>query len=499
MIPTQKANFLRELILTLLVLGLVFAVVVISLNNATQLSLIKNQGKLRVATLNSPMTWYLQRGEPAGFEYELASAFADYLGVELELSVSRDYPDLFQTLNNRSAHLLAANLLATDQRRQLFFTGPIYRESNSAVIYRQRQGRRAPQSMDDLKGSRIGVLPGTSHESSLRALITAEDNIDLVIDEERDSIDLLRAVHEGELDYTVVDTFFFGTQRSFFPGLQKAFSLGDPIPVSWLLSLQRDTSLINALQDFFSEPETQTLISELEARYFTQENPLNFFDTLSFRSHLSERFLALAPYFLQAVENTGFDLSLLAAVGYQESHWNPDAVSPTGVRGVMMLTNAAASEVGIEDRTDAEQSILGGAQYLLNVKQRIPERIPEPDHTWFALAAYNIGYGHLEDARRLTQQLGGDPDRWADVRTHLPKLAQERYYTQLRHGYARGHEPVRYVDNIRRYIDVFEWEYQLLARESLEPDDADLLLNADSAEDFRDISEKVLRNFAPSL
>lgn len=209
--------------------------------------------------------------------------------------------------------------------------------------------------------------------------------------------------------------------------------------------------------------------------------------------------MPLKPYFSQAAENTGFALPLLAAIAYQESHWNADAVSPTGVRGVMMLTNAAASEVNIEDRTDAKQSILGGAQYLLNVKQRIPERIPEPDHTWFALAAYNIGYGHLEDARRLTQQLGGDPDRWSDVRSHLPKLAQERYYSQLRYGYARGHEPVRYVDNIRRYIDVFEWEYQLLTHENQEPPAEDEITNGNNPEDFRDISEKVLRNFAPSL
>ncbi|QEW05675.1 membrane-bound lytic murein transglycosylase MltF [Nitrincola iocasae] len=499
MIPTQKSNYLRELLLTLLVLGLTFAVVLISLNNATQLKLIQNQGKLRVGTINSPMTWYLQRGDPAGFEYELSKAFADYLGVELELTVNRDYNELFNDLQGRSVHFLAANLLATDERRLLFKAGPIYRESNSVLIHRQRQGIPAPQTAEDLVNSRIGVLPGTSHEASLHNYISGIDSIDIITPTDADSIDLLRAVHEGELDYTVTDTFFFGTQRSFFPGLQEAFALGEPIAVSWLLPLQKDQSFINALNDFFAEPDTQALITELEARYFTQENPLNFFDTVSFRNHLTERFMPLKPYFSQAAENTGFALPLLAAIAYQESHWNADAVSPTGVRGVMMLTNAAASEVNIEDRTDAKQSILGGAQYLLNVKQRIPERIPEPDHTWFALAAYNIGYGHLEDARRLTQQLDGDPDRWSDVRSHLPKLAQERYYSQLRYGYARGHEPVRYVDNIRRYIDVFEWEYQLLTRENQEPPAEDEITNGNNPEDFRDISEKVLRNFAPSL
>lgn len=499
MITTQKANFLRELLLTVLFFSLIFVLVMISLGNENQLSLIERQGKLRVATLNNPMSWYLLRGEPAGFEFELTRAFTDYLGVELDLVVSSDHQHLFSSLNNRSVHLAAANLLATDQRQALFYTGPIYRKTSSALVYRHRKGKKAPDNVENLSNSRIGVIQGSSHEKSLIEFIGEAVKVDIIFDENSDQIDMLRAVHEGELDYTVVDTFFFGTQRSFFPGLRVAFPLGDEVPVSWLLTQQRDHSLTYALQAFFAEPSTHILIAELEERYFTQENPLNYFDTVSFRNHLSERFMALAPFFEQAVENTGFDLSLLAAVGYQESHWNPDAVSPTGVRGVMMLTHAAASEVGVKDRTDAQQSILGGAQYLENVKRRIPDRIPEPDHTWFALAAYNVGYGHLADARRLTQQLGGNPDRWTDVRSHLPKLAQERYYSQLRHGYARGHEPVRYVDNIRRYIDVFEWELQQLGGLNNESEQDDVTVNTDDAEQFRDISEKVLRNFAPSL
>lgn len=499
MITTQKVNFLRELLLSVLFLGLIFVLVMISLSNNSQLSLIERQGKLRVATLNNPMSWYLLRGEPAGFEYELTLAFADYLGVQLDLTVSHDHQSLFNSLNNRSVHLAAANLLATDERQESFYTGPIYRKTSSALIYRQRQGRRAPQSIDDVANSKVGVVQGSSHEKMLIELSQNIENLVIVTDEIRDPIDILRAVHEGELDFAIVDKFFFGTQRSFFPGLDYAFELGEPVPVSWILHPPRDQSLPQALQAFFAEPTTQLLITELEERYFTQENPLNYFDTVSFRKHLTDRFMLLAPYFVQAAENTGFDLSLLAAVGYQESHWDADAVSSTGVRGIMMLTNAAASEVGVEDRTDAAQSILGGAQYLLNMKQRIPERIPEPDHTWFALAAYNVGLGHLEDARRLTQQLGGNPDRWADVRSHLPKLSQERYYTQLRYGYARGHEPVRYVDNIRRYIDVFEWEFQLLSRLDSEDENTEQMLQEDNAEAFRDISEKVLRNFAPSL
>ena len=144
-------------------------------------------------------------------------------------------------------------------------------------------------------------------------------------------------------------------------------------------------------------------------------------------------------------------------MGYQESHWNPDAVSPTGVRGIMMLTEATARQLGVEDRVDPRQSIFGGARYLRRIKRKIPERIAEPDRTWLALAAYNIGFGHLEDARILTQANGGDPDRWEDVREHLPLLADPKWHTRTRHGYARGGQPVHYVENIRYYYDVLLW------------------------------------------
>jgi membrane-bound lytic murein transglycosylase F len=144
-------------------------------------------------------------------------------------------------------------------------------------------------------------------------------------------------------------------------------------------------------------------------------------------------------------------------MAYQESHWNPDAESPTGVRGLMMLTNAAASDLGVEDRLDPAQSIRGGAQYLKKMLQALPENIPEPDRTWLALAAYNIGLGHLEDARMLTQKNKGDPDKWVDVKANLPLLSQKKWFQQTRYGYARGREPVRYVENIRTYHDILVW------------------------------------------
>jgi membrane-bound lytic murein transglycosylase F len=152
------------------------------------------------------------------------------------------------------------------------------------------------------------------------------------------------------------------------------------------------------------------------------------------------------------------DWHLLAAIAYQESHWNPLATSPTGVRGMMMLTLPTARELGVQDRLDPLQSLRGGARYLKNIKRRLPQRIAEPDLTWFALAAYNIGMGHLEDARVITQRQGRDPDVWVDVMAYLPYLQKSKYYEKARYGYARGSEPVTYVQNIRHYYSILQWQ-----------------------------------------
>jgi membrane-bound lytic murein transglycosylase F len=153
----------------------------------------------------------------------------------------------------------------------------------------------------------------------------------------------------------------------------------------------------------------------------------------------------------------GIDWRLLSAIGYQESQWNALATSPTGVRGLMMLTEDTARALGIGDRLNPQASIMGGAKYFVMMRNQVPSRIREPDRTWFALAAYNVGFGHLEDARILTQMHGKNADRWDDVRNYLPLLTQEKWYTRVKHGYARGWEPTRFVENIRSYYDMLQW------------------------------------------
>ncbi|MBR9882642.1 MAG: membrane-bound lytic murein transglycosylase MltF [Oceanospirillales bacterium] len=456
----QNPHF-RELVYFWGLTIIAFLLTLISVNTPTQVEAIKERGVLRVATRNTPMTYYIDKGKPAGFEYELATAFADYLGVKLELILPTTFADLFTSIRERNAHIAAANLTVSERRKKQFEFGPTYRYSAPTVIYRVKQGQTQPKTIDDLYNSKILVLAGSAQADLLHRI--KHDHPDLQWEESDNdaATDLLDQVHDSSVDYTIMDSAVFDAQKSFYPGLSKGFELDAPQPIAWMLANHYDGTLKNELEKFFALPETQQLIKQLEERYFSRQNKLNFFDTTEFRRALTERYPPLEQYFMLASQETGIDHLLLAAIAYQESHWREDAISPTGVKGIMMLTEGAASEVGVSDRTDPRQSILGGADYLVNVRAKIPNRIPEPDHTWFALAGYNIGFGHLEDARVLTQRAGKDPDRWQDVREYLPLLANEKYYSKVRYGYARGYEPVTYVANIRKYMEMLRWEEQV--------------------------------------
>lgn len=438
-----------------------FILVVISVNTPTQLEAIKQKGVLRVATRNTPMTYYIDKGRPAGFEYELARAFADHLGVRMELILPPTFADLFKTMRERNAHIAASNLSVTEQREKQFDFGPAYRRSAPTVIYRIRQGQPQPQSIEDLYGKKILVLEDSAQAELLTKMQLEYPELEWETSEDDAATELLNKVHDESIDFTIMDSTVFDAQKSFYPGLAKGFALEVPQPIAWMLPHHYDGTLKQAINEFFALPETQKLIDKLEERYFSRQNQLNFFDTSEFRRALDERYGTLEQYFMLAEQETGIDHLLLAAIAYQESHWKADAVSPTGVKGIMMLTNGAATEVGVSDRTDPHQSILGGAEYLVTVRAKIPDRIPEPDHTWFALAGYNIGFGHLEDARILTQRAGKNPDNWQHVREHLPLLANEKYYSTLRYGYARGYEPVTYVANIRKYMEALRWAEQV--------------------------------------
>jgi len=420
----------------------------------SHLEQIQEDGVLRVLTRNSPTTYYIGADGPAGVEYELAAGFAEYIGVELEIVLPLQDGDIVPMIAHGRADLAAAGLAVTDLHSRLVVFGSPYLQIRKQLVYRSGTGR--PENLGTLDG-RLGVVANSSHEKLLQERRAEYPELQWTAYPDKAQHELLEMVNNGELDYAVVNSNEFSHGRRYYSEIAVAFDLTGDLDVAWAFSREEDPSLRLAAQHYFNRIRDSGELERLLARYYDPVRQYDYVDARTFLQRIGERLPQFRPHFRAAAEKYGFDWRLLAAISYQESHWEPDARSPTGVRGMMMLTRDTAARVGVEDRTDPTQSIHGGARYLREVVEKIPERIPYPDRLWFALAAYNIGFGHLEDARILTEAQGGDPDRWADVRERLPLLSRKKWYQQTRHGYARGHEPVRFVRNIRRYYHVIVW------------------------------------------
>jgi len=423
-----------------------------SKTSTTALNAVLNKGELVVLTRLDPTTYQFNAGEQSGFEFELASLFADKLGVRVRFILPNKFHDILKLTNEHEADFAAAGLSITPQRQHLLRFTPPYYEVTQQLIYHYRSKR--PRSPKHLKDSFFEVLAGSSHAENLRKLKTSQPYLSWVEASNTNVFDLIEMVNDGLLDYTIADSNQFQTYRGQFPQLNSAFNISKPEQIAWAFPLSNDNSLYDEAVNFLNEINTSGVLKQLQDKHFGYTKNLNYINICTFRRHIKSRLPKLQSYFLNASEKYNIDWKLLAAVAYQESHWNPKAISPTGVRGIMMLTKATAKQMKILNRLDPEQSIDGGAHYLSTRLKKIPERINDPDKTWMALASYNIGFGHLEDARILTQQQGGDPDKWIDVKKHLPLLTQKKWYKQTKHGYARGKEPVTYIENVRQYYNL---------------------------------------------
>ncbi len=443
------------ILLRLLPLALILQLLACSTEPVSHLELVQERGKLIAVTRNAATTYYEGAEGPLGMEYELLRGFADELGVELQLVLAASPDAVLSTLEAGGADLAAAGLTVTEARQErLRFSHP-YQQITQQLIY--LGGNLRPRRPEDLLNGHLEILANSSHEELLEALRTEHPELHWHSNPRAESEELLTKVWQEEIDYTVADSNEFILNQRFMPELRVGFDLSEPQPLAWAFSPHLDTSLLEAADDYLQRLEDSGALERLLERYYGHVGSFDYVGTRAFMRHINERLPEYRLLFEYAAREFGLDWRLLAATAYQESHWDPDAVSTTGVRGIMMLTQRTAGELGVTRRTDPVESIWGGALYLSRLHARVPERIPEPDRSWLALASYNIGFGHMEDARVLTQRNGGNPDSWKDVKETLPLLHQRRWHSQTRFGYARGREALQYVENIRSYYDILVW------------------------------------------
>jgi membrane-bound lytic murein transglycosylase F len=420
-----------------------------------KLEKVKRSGVLHVLTRVDPTTYFQSPEGYSGLEYDLVMLFADHLGAEAKFEVADTFPRLLADISAGKADIAAAGLTVTAQRKQNMRFAPAYHEITEQIVY--RSDHRRPKTIKDLDNGILEVANGTSHVNSLTSLKNSYSKLDWAANDELDTNSLLYLLHEGLIDYTVADSNQILLIRRFYPALNIAFDVSKPQQLAWALPLSEDTSLYDEVERFFERITADKTLAQLIEKHYGHASSLNYVDNCTFREHLKSRLPQYQQYFDTAAKEHGLDWRLLAAIGYQESHWLDNAVSPTGVEGIMMLTNDTAKLLNIKNRRDSVESIQGGARYFKQRIQVMSEDIPEPDRTWFALASYNVGTGHLHDARIITQKLGGDPNKWMDVKKRLPLLAQPKWYEKTQYGQARGYEPVQYVENIRGYYDLLVW------------------------------------------
>ncbi|HCM6909965.1 membrane-bound lytic murein transglycosylase MltF [Klebsiella aerogenes] len=452
----QKINYLKKLKINYLLIGVVTLLLAAALwpslpwmgKPENRVAGIIARGELRVSTINSPLTYAAINNKDYGLDYELAKRFADYLGVKLKVTVRQNISQLFDDLDAGKTDMLAAGLVYNTERVKNYQAGPTYYSVSQQLVY--RVGGNRPRTLAGINAEQLAIAPGHVALNDLQALKESKyPDLSWRVDEKRGTTALMQAVIDGTLEYTVADSVAVSLFQRVHPELAVALDISDEQPVTWFSEKSEDNSLSAAMLDFFNSMNEDGTLARLEEKYLGHGNDFDYVDTRTFLRAVQNTLPDLKPLFEKYARQ--IDWRLLAAIAWQESHWDPQATSPTGVRGMMMLTRNTAQSLGLTDRTDAEQSLDGGMRYLQDMMAKVPEAIPKEERIWFALAAYNMGYAHMLDAMALTKKQKGNPNSWSDVKQRLPLLSQKPYYSRLKYGYARGHEAYAYVENIRKY------------------------------------------------
>jgi membrane-bound lytic murein transglycosylase F len=410
------------------------------------------QHDLVVLTSPGLMTYATdENGNPGGLEYDLTQAFAQELGVGVKYLVAEP-DDLEEQLGKARYHLAAAWLSPrADSDNQA--TPAIFQ---SRDILAQHEATLPLTELPQLAGKTVHVMAGSRQAVTLEKLKKQLPGMKVVEIAQGDVLNLLEKLGNRQIDYVAIDESVEDIANQHIPNLRTTLPLGETTPVVWLLGKHPNAELKARLDSFIERVQHDGTLARLEDRYLGHVRRLEQPDIVKFLGEIETTLPKFRKYFQAAQALTGLDWRLIAAVAYHESHWDPNATSYTNVRGIMMLTEETADRLEVTNRLDPSESILAGARYVNLLKEQLPDDVAEPDRTWLALAAYNIGPGHLNTARTLARQLKADPNSWYDMKGILPKLAQPKVYQQLKTGRARGGEAVILVENIRSYYDILQ-------------------------------------------
>jgi membrane-bound lytic murein transglycosylase F len=418
---------------------------------------IKKTKILNVVLLNAPSTYYIGSDGAQGFEYDLLYAYAEHLGATLNITTANTIKDAIEFSKLPQIHITSASLAKTKAREKIFNFGPSYFEVQEQVIcYRGMLGSgKFPRDTESLAGLNISVGEGTSYRDTIISLQKEGYDINATFDAESSTEELLAQVASHEIDCTIADSNIYALNQRYFPRIASAFVISEREQLAWVLA-EGSSELESDMYSWFNSYNQSGKLAQLKDHYYSYVLFFDYYNNKMFYKRVKSRLPKYKKYFDKYGTQYGIPWSLLAAQSYQESHWNPKAKSFTGVRGLMMLTRRTAKLLGVKNRLSPSQSIKGGTRHLNQMIKNVPKEVQGEDRLKFALAAYNVGMGHIKDAQTLSKRMGLNQNNWNDLKRALPLLSQKRYYQTLKHGYARGSEPVRYVDSIYDYRDILE-------------------------------------------
>lgn len=417
-----------------------------------QLEKIKQKGEITVATRLGPATYHPSPNGLSGIEHDLAQLFAQRLGVRVNFLVCDSVAETFKAVEEGRADVAAAGLAVTAEREQQVRFASAYRTVTEQVIY--REGMSKPRDLADLAEGIFEVSDGGSHLVTLKRLQSEHPELQWRVSDGQSTAQLLYLVHSGLIDYTAATSDQTQLMRRYLPQLRVAFDLGTRRSLAWAFAKSTDNSLYDHAVAFFNDIQRDKTLDQLNERYYDNALILRQVDDQPFRQHVHDRLPRYRHLFHQAAARYGLDWRLLAAIAYQESRWDPKATSPTGVRGMMMLTEDTAKSLNVKNRLDARDSIMGGAYYVSQEREKMSARIAEPDRTWLALVAYNAGPTMLEKARHLARRKGHKPDRWLSVKKVLG--THKGYYRNIKakHLPLPAQQSVEFVESVRHYYDL---------------------------------------------
>ncbi len=433
-----------------------FYFVLININGcskeSSKLKQIKSNGILRIALVADPPHYFPNKVKERGYDFELASRYATSIDVELEIIKTNTSNEIIFLLNQGKVDI--GILGSSPEFDQKNIENVVTYNNSKWYVIGNRANRQLPKSIDSIEPNTMIVANGSNASFMLHSI--GEDYPSLLWDELKNTNvrSILERINENHSKISIISEDIYAYYQYLFPETKKIFVLPIKYPSRWLVKNNNNLPFLYSINSFFNNYKQNGKLEKIGKTYYEHLNAFDYVDIRYYLKRINKKLPKYKKYFAEAAKNSALDARIIAAVSYQESHWNRKARSPTGVRGMMMLTLDTAKRVGVKNRLNAKQSIFGGAKYLKILYESFSNTIEEPDRLWFTLAAYNIGLGHVEDARTITKSQGDNPNSWIDVEKHIPKLSQKKWYKKTKYGFARGHEPIEFVRRVRRYYDI---------------------------------------------